>query len=84
MAKKKDDKNKVVDKLETASAAPAPTKDEKKKNEEPGYLCSSLNHPAEVSYYGMSMMIPPRAHRLKVNDHKKIGALPKGIRLLKK
>ena len=43
------------------------------------YLFSTLNHPVEISYNGESMMIPPRAFKLKVDNVCLLGALPMGI-----
>ena len=45
-------------------------------------LLSKLDHPVELSYDGKSMMVPPRA-KLVIEDHKKLGALPRGVVLLK-
>lgn len=44
----------------------------------PAMVISRLNHPATLSYDGLSMIIPPRG-REKIANMNKLGALPQGV-----
>jgi len=50
--------------------------------EGPGRLISKLNHPVTISYNGEAMQLPPRGKE-KVSNVKKLGALPRGVLLVK-
>lgn len=58
-------------------------KEIKKESAEPGMLFSGLIHPVEISYNGESMIVPARAKKHRIDDVKKLGALPSGVRLVK-
>ena len=47
-----------------------------------GMLVSSLDHPAELCYEGAAMMMPPRG-KLPIDNVKMLGAIPKGVTLLR-
>mgnify|MGYP001556179953 CR=1 FL=1 len=51
-----------------------------------GKLVSRLQHPATVSYEGMSLIVPPHSHGKnapKIPDKSKLGSLPKGVHFVK-
>lgn len=47
-----------------------------------GMLVSSLDHPVELCYMGSAMMMPPRG-KLPIDNIKFLGAIPKGVILLR-
>lgn len=46
------------------------------------FLYSALNHSVIIAYDGSSIVVPPRGKE-KIGNHHKLGAIPKGIKLVK-
>ena len=57
-----------------------PVVKEERKN--PAKLISLMNHPIRLAYNGQGMMLSPR-QKMVVADHEKLGALPKGVMMVK-
>lgn len=47
-----------------------------------GFIVSRLDHPVIISYNGEGLLVSPR-EKVKVKDTSLLGALPKGISIIK-
>jgi len=47
------------------------------------FLYSSLNHSVIIAFDGSSILVPPRGKE-KISNPQKLGAIPKGVKLVKK